>query len=333
MSLLPAFDLAEPATAQEAVSLKAAHSTARFLGGGTDLIPNLRRGIGSPDLLISLAKIPELQRFEVNDDGLLIGAGINIADLENSGPLREYYPAISMAAASIAGPGHRAMATLGGNLCLDTRCVFYNQSQWWRAANHYCLKKDGDTCHVAKKGDTCIAAYSGDLAPALMVLAAEVEIMTGTGRQRRSLSNIFREDGKSYLDLDAADLIVAVHVPASPGLRSGYFKSRIRQSLDFPLAGVAAALTRQGDAISGLAVAITGTNSRPVLLEGLDALTGKPLSDGLLDRLDKIISRSIQPMRTTVVPSLYRRHMASVLARRLVRQLYEHGDCKQGRIQ
>jgi len=333
MSLLTAFDLAEPATAREAVALKSAHATACFFAGGTDLIPNLRRGIGCPDLLISLAKIPELNQFEVRDEGLLIGAGAHIAELEHSAALRQRYPAVSMAASSIAGPGHRAMATVGGNLCLDTRCVFYNQSQWWRAANGYCLKKDGDTCHVVKKGSQCVAAYSGDLAPALMVHAAEVEIATGAGRKRRPLTDIYRDDGKDYLNLEPADLIVAVHVPAIPGLRSGYFKSRFRQSLDFPLAGVAAALTRQGEGLSSLAIAITGTNSRPVLLQGLDDLCGERLGEEWFDRLGKIISRSIQPMRTTLVPSIYRRHMAGVLARRLVTQLYEHGDCNQGRIQ
>ncbi len=323
MSALPAFDIAEPASAEEAVSLKSAHPTARFLGGGTDLIPNLLRGIGAPDLLISLAKIPELRQFEEKDDGLRIGAGVKIADLEHSVLLREHYAATSMAAACIAGPAHRGIATLGGNLCLDTRCVFYNQSKWWRAANDYCLKKDGDTCHVAKKGTQCIAAYSGDLAPALMVLDAEVEIVTGSGRKRRPLSGIFRDDGKDYLDLEPSDLVVAIHLPVGAATRSAYLKSRIRQSLDFPLAGVAAAMRCDGEVISSLAVAITGTNSRPVLLAGLEALSGEPLSNGLLNELGKIISRSIQPMRTTVVPSLYRRHMAGVLARRLVTKLYE----------
>jgi len=330
MSTLPAFDIAEPSSAEEAVALKSAHPGARFLGGGTDLIPNLLRGIGVPDLLISLAKIPELRQFEESDDGLLIGAGVHIRDLENSAILRERYAAAGMAAACIAGPAHRGIATLGGNLCLDTRCVFYNQSTWWRAANHYCLKKDGDTCHVAKKGNKCIAAYSGDLAPALMVLDAEVEIVSGNGRRRQRLDEIFRDDGRDYLDLEPADLVVAIRLPARPDVRSGYFKSRIRRSLDFPLAGVAAAMCCDGDVISRLAVAITGTNSRPVLLEGPEYLTGAPLNSRLLDDIGKAISRNIQPMRTTVVPSLYRRHMAGVLARRLVTWLYENRKCKKG---
>ena len=329
MNLLPVFDMAEPVTAEQAIALKSAHPLARYLAGGTDLIPNLRRGLGAPDVLISLAKIPEFRQFEASGDSLVIGAGVNIAELATSDLLRKSYPAISMAAASIAGPAHRGMATVGGNLCLDTRCVFYNQSKWWRAANNFCLKQDGDTCHVVKKGNKCVAAYSGDLAPSLMVLGAEVEIASTAGRRRRSLAGIFREDGQAWLDLEPADLVVAVHIPARPGVRSGYFKSRTRQSMDFPLAGVAAAMNCEGVNILSLAVAITGTNSRPVQLEGLQALTGGPLSDRLLDELGKNISRTIQPMRTTLAPSLYRRHIAGVLAERLVTQLYRDGACNQ----
>jgi 4-hydroxybenzoyl-CoA reductase subunit beta len=296
MSLLPAFDLVEPLTTEEAVVLKCTHPRARFLAGGTDLIPNLRRGLGAPDVLISLAKIPEFRQFEATRDCLVIGAGVNIADLATSALLHKGYPAISMAAASIAGPAHRGMATIGGNLCLDTRCVFYNQSKWWREANNFCLKKDGDTCHVVKKGNKCVAAYSGDLAPALMVLGAEVEIANTAGRRRRSLAGIFRDDGQAWLELEPDDLVVA-------------------------------AMSCEGVNISSLTVAITGTNSRPVQLEGLEALTGGPLSEQLLDELGKNISHAIQPMRTTLAPSLYRRHMAGVLAKRLVTQLYEDGVC------
>lgn len=331
MSVLPSFGMVEPSSVEEAVALKSAHPEARYLSGGTDLIPNLRRGIGRPDLLISLAGIKELQRFDAAGDGLLLGAGVHIADMAQSAELAGAYAAIGVAADSIAGPGHRALATVGGNLCLDTRCVYYNQSHWWRAANNYCLKLDGDTCHVVKKGDTCVAAYSGDLAPALLVLDAEVEIATTTGRRRRPLAGLFREDGKNWLDLDPADLLVAVHVPPPSGIRSGYLKSRIRQSMDFPLAGVAAALRCEGEAIASLAVAITGTNSRPILLEGLDELTGARLDEKALNALGKSVARGIKPMRTTSVPSLYRRHMAGVLARRLVARLYEEHHSEQTR--
>jgi len=324
MILMPAFDVAEPASAEEAVALKSARSDSAYLGGGTDLIPNLRRGLGAPGLLVSLAHIREMQRFEFSDNGLVIGAGVTLETMERSVELGERFPAIAMAAAAIAAPGHRAMATVGGNLCVDTRCVFYNQSEWWRAANGYCLKHGGKVCHVQKKGDGCVAAYSGDLAPALMALGAEVEIETAAGRKRRGLAKIYRDDGKDHLDLEPADLLVALHVPAVPGQRSGYLKSRMRRSIDFPLAGVAAAMTCEAGHISSLAIAFTGTNSRPLLLEDMSDLTGEALNDAFLDRLGRKVAGSVQPMRTTLVPSLYRRHMAGVLARRLITELYNH---------
>ena len=324
MTLMPTFDVAEPTTAGEAVALKTARADSAYLGGGTDLIPNLRRGLGAPGLLVSLARIPEMQRLEIGDSGLVIGAGVTVETLERSVELAERFAAVAMAAAAIAAPGHRAMATVGGNLCVDTRCVFYNQSEWWRAANGYCLKYGGEVCHVQKKGGRCVAAYSGDLAPALMALGAEVEIETAAGRKRRTLAEIYRDDGKDYLDLVPGSLLVAVHVPAVPGRRSGYLKSRFRRSIDFPLAGVAAALTRDGERISSLAVAITGTNSRPLLLEDTSELAGAALNGGFLDTLSKKIAGSVQPMRTTLVPSLYRRHVAGVLARRLLTELYNH---------
>jgi 4-hydroxybenzoyl-CoA reductase subunit beta len=322
VSTLGAFDLVEPTSAEEAVALKASSTTAVYLGGGTDLVPNLRRGIGSPELVISIGRIADMSVFEEHDGELVIGAGVTIAVLERSALLRAHYPAIAMAAASIAGPGQGAAATVGGNLCLDTRCVFYNQSGWWRAANDFCLKKDGDVCHVAPKGDRCFAAFSGDLAPALLVLGAEVEVETGAGRQRRPLSELYRDDGRAHLALDPADLVVSVRVPAARGARSGYLKAGIRKAVDFPLAGVAVALSRDGEAITQLSVALTGTDTRPLLLEGLGELTGQPLGGAVLDGLARVVSRTIQPMRTTVIPAGYRKHVAGVLAQRLVSRLY-----------
>ena len=154
---------------------------------------------------------------------------------------------------------------------------------------------------------------------------------TRNGRQRRKLSEIFNEDGRAHLNLEAGDLLVALHVPLIDNVRCGYFKSRVRQTTDFPLAGVAAALTRDGDVISSLAIALTGTNSRPLLLDSLDELLGGPLTPELLKALGKKIAHSIQPMRTTLVSLNYRRHVVDVLAKRLVTQLYEGGDCDQRR--
>ena len=167
---LAEFRLAQPGTVKEAVAACVKHPGSRYVAGGTDLIVNMRRGINSPDLLVDLSGIDELTEIKGDGHGMTIGAGVTIAALARDTSIASRYRALAQAAAAIAGPGHRVMATVGGNLCLDTRCIYYNQSEWWRSANAYCLKNRGDTCHVAPQGQRCHAAFSGDLAPALLVL-------------------------------------------------------------------------------------------------------------------------------------------------------------------
>ena len=172
---LPKFRLAEPRTVKEAIAARLNHPGGRFVAGGTDLLVNMRRGISSPDLLVDLSGIDELAEIETNGHGVTIGAGVTIATLARNAVIATQYRALAQAAEAIAGPGHRIMGTVGGNLCLDTRCIYYNQSEWWRSANAYCLKHRGDICHVAPQGQRCHATFSGDLAPALLVLGAEIE--------------------------------------------------------------------------------------------------------------------------------------------------------------
>ena len=194
----------------------------------------------------------------------------------------KHYPVLAQAAAHIAGPTHRNMGTVGGNLCLDTRCIFYNQSEWWRSANNHCLKTTGTICHVAPKSrGVCFATFSGDLAPALLALGAEVDIAGPDGKRTIPLEQLYigfarqdvpvtetQGDGKFYLSLRPGEIVIAVRAKNTPGLRSAYDKIRIRRSIEYPVAGVAVALKRDGDTLTDLRVAFTGTNPRPVLLAG-----------------------------------------------------------------
>jgi 4-hydroxybenzoyl-CoA reductase subunit beta len=226
------------------------------------------------------------------------------------------------------------MGTVGGNLCLDTRCIFYNQSQWWRQANNHCLKTTGDICHVAPKSrGVCFATFSGDLAPALMTLGAEVDLIGPAGRRTLPLQQLYigharhdastEGDGKHYLALQPGELVTAVRARYAPGLRSAYDKIRIRRSIEYPVAGVAVALRREGATLADLRVAITGTNPRPVLLEGTRELCGGGLDDRVLDGLDELVRDQIMSMKTTFTPGHYRRRVAGVLARRLGVRLFE----------
>jgi 4-hydroxybenzoyl-CoA reductase subunit beta len=280
----------------------------------------MRRGINRPELLVDLSCIDELTAIQTSDDGVTIGAGANIAALAGNDLIVARYGALAQAAAAIAGPGHRVMGTVGGNLCLDTRCIYYNQSEWWRSANDYCLKNHGSVCHVAPQGQRCHAAFSGDLAPALLVLDAQVDIAGRQGNRRIPLSQLYVEDGKAHLALADGELITAVHLPSDP-LPSAYAKLRTRAAIDFPLAGVAVALLTSATEIVSLRLALTGTNSRPFLLAGTEAFTGRSIDDELLQEVDRLVQRQVKPMRTTLTSANYRRLAAASLAKRLIATL------------
>jgi 4-hydroxybenzoyl-CoA reductase subunit beta len=317
---LPDFQLARPRDVAAAIAACRAHAGSRFLAGGTDLIANMRRGLSATALLIDLSGIEELAGVSTSAAGVRIGGGVTLAALAEE-PSLERYRALVEAARAVAAPGHRAMGTLGGNLCLDTRCIYYNQSAWWRGANAFCLKHGGEVCHVAPQGARCHAAFSGDLAPALMVLGAQVEIAGSVGRRRIPLEELYVEDGKAHLALAPGELIVAAHLPpvAPP---SSYEKLRVRGAIDFPLAGVAVTLTKADGAVASLRVALTGTNARPILLEGTNAFTGRPIDETALLRLDKLVQKQVQPMRTTSISAHYRRLAAAALTRRLAARLF-----------
>jgi 4-hydroxybenzoyl-CoA reductase subunit beta len=322
VQLLPPFTLARPHDLAEASAILAGDPKARLLAGGTDLIANLRDGLVAPSTLVDLGGIEELAAIAYDKQGMRIGAGVTLARLAADVRIRTSFPAIAEAAASVAGPAHRGVATVGGNLCLDTRCVFYNQSEWWRRANGYCLKHGGDVCHVAPQGNSCQAAYSGDMAPALLALEAEVEIAGAGGSRRIALADLYVEDGAAHLALRAGEIVAAVHVPAAIAhVRSGYRKARARGAIDFPLAGVAAALYMEGGQLRSLRIALTGTNPRPFALKGTGEMTGKAPDETLLAAIGKLVQHQVRPLRTTVTAANYRRQVASVLAQRLVREL------------
>jgi len=337
MDALPDFRVLNPATLDEAIAARAAHPASMPLGGGTDLVVNIRRGIVAPPVLIDMNRVAELSAIYADANSLEIGASVRLTALAEHPAVIKHHPVLAQAAAHIAGPTHRNMGTVGGNLCLDTRCIFYNQSEWWRTANHHCLKTTGTVCHVAPKSrGVCFATFSGDLAPALLTLGAELDIAGPAGRRTIPLNKLYigfarqdvpvtetQGDGKSYLALRPGEIVTAVRAKNTPGLRSGYDKIRIRRSIEYPVAGVAVALKRAGDTLADLRVAFTGTNPRPVLLEGTAELTGGKLDDRVFKGLDALVRDQIMPMKTTFTPGHYRRRVAGVLARRLLARLFE----------
>ena len=336
MDALPEFALVRAATLEEVIGARARHPDSRLLGGGTDLVVNIRRGIIAPPVLIDINRVAELRAIRADARSLEIGAAVNIAEVAAHQEVMRHYPVVAQAAEFIAGPTHRNMGTVGGNLCLDTRCLFYNQSEWWRAANHHCLKTTGEVCHVAPKSrGVCFATFSGDLAPALLALNAEVDLAGPAGRRTIALENLYigyarqdrpitenEGDGKYYLSLRPGEFVTAVRASNTIGLRSAYDKVRIRRSIEYPVTGVAVALRREGDVLADLRVAFTGTNPRPVMLEGTAELCGGPLEARVFNGLDALVRDQIMSMKTTFTPGHYRRRVAGVLARRLIARLF-----------
>ncbi|ABD86579.1 4-hydroxybenzoyl-CoA reductase subunit beta [Rhodopseudomonas palustris] len=321
MNALHPLRLVQPGTVNEAVAALVENPEARLVAGGTDLLVNMRRGVQQPNLLVDASGIPEIKQLTLNADEVTIGAGVTIATLANDALIASRYRALAEAARTIAGPSHRKVGTVGGNLCLDTRCIYYNQSEWWRQANSYCLKNRGETCHVAPNGNRCHAAFSGDLAPALLVLRAEIDIAGPNGVRRIPLSEFYAEDGKAHLTLQPAEVVVKVRLPTNQ-ITSSYQKVRVRGAIDYPLAGVAVALSRSGPDIAQLRIALTGTNSRPFLLAGTDAFERRPLDDQMLKEIDRRVQQQVQPMRTTLMSANYRRLAAAGIARRLTTALF-----------
>ena len=336
MDALPQFDLVRPKTLEALIAARGAHPQSSLLGGGTDLLVNIRRGIVAPKVLIEVNGVAVLRAIRADELGLALGAAATLAEVAVHPGVVRHYPALAQAAAHIAGPTQRNMGTVGGNLCLDTRCIFYNQSEWWRDANQHCLKTTGTVCHVAPKSrGACFATFSGDLAPALLILDAEVDIAGPVGRRTMPLSSLYigyarqdepvtetHGDGKYFLSLRPGEFVTAVRAKNSPGLRSAYDKIRIRRSIEYPVTGVAVGLRRDGDKLADLRVAFTGTNPRPVRLSGTERLCGGALDASVFEPLDALVRDQIMAMKTTFTPGHYRRRVAGVLARRLVQRLY-----------
>lgn len=322
MENLPSFQLLRPVTVDDAVRLMAASDDARYLAGGTDMIVNVRRGIERPAALIDLSAVDGFAAIDVDAAGVRIGAGVTLANIARHAEIRRLYSAVAQAAAAVAGPTHRHYGTIGGNLCLDTRCLFYNQSEWWRESNNFCLKNLGEVCHVAPGGKRCFAAFSGDVAPAMLVHDATVDLVGPEGARTIPLAALYRNDGMDHLALGPGELLVAVHLPLSvAGGGSAYEKARIRGSIDFPLAGCAVRLRLDTGNVAELAIALTGVNPYPHMVTGTDRFIGRPLDEGALDAIRDMVRTQAKPMRTTTVMPWYRRRVVGALARRLTLRL------------
>jgi 4-hydroxybenzoyl-CoA reductase subunit beta len=317
---LPTFHLLRPKSLDEVVSLLSKHADeVKVVAGGTDLLPSMKQKLFTPPFLLDLRGVGELRGIRTASDGSVsIGALTTLAEIEHSPLVRRDYQVLYQAAKTVASPVLRNMGTLGGNVCLDTRCLWYNQSLLWRKSCGFCLKKDGDLCHVAPSSKTCWAAFSGDTPPALLCLGAEVEIAGPDGIRRVPMADFYVNDGIVRLHLSAGEIVTRVFIPATnQGWRGSYQKLRVRGSIDYPLAGVAVALKLREGRVEDARIAITAVNPAPHLIKDADAhLIGMEVTAQLAEQIGELGGRTAKPLTTSALTPEYRREMVKVFAKR-----------------
>jgi len=308
MMRLPWFEYRAPKTVAEAARILAGEGpNAMLIAGGTDLLPNMKRRQMAPKVLVSLSGIAELRT-----NGTAYGAGLTLTQVVNSNAPK----ALKQAAHQVATVHLRNMGTLGGNLCLDTRCNYYNQNYEWRKAIDFCLKKDGDICWVATASKRCVAMSSTDCAPALMALGARVKLVSALGEREVALEDFYNNDGIDYLKRRADEILTEVKIP--PTQASCYWKLRRRGAFDFPVLGVAAAVDVSGNT----RIALGAVASRPFLVEKAgEFLKGKKLTDEVIDAAAKLIASRAKPMDNADLDLYWRKDVAAEFARYALREL------------
>jgi 4-hydroxybenzoyl-CoA reductase subunit beta len=325
---LPKFEVIKPRTAAEAVAACAAHAPGRalYLAGGTDLVPNMKHKLFEPEAVIALSAVEELHGIgETPAGGFRIGAMTTLTAVAAHAGLRARAAALAQAAGLVSGPQLRNMGTLGGNVMLDTRCRWYNQSHFWRKSLGYCLKKDGTVCHVVAGGSRCVAAASNDTAPALMTLDAELRFLGPAGARRMKLDELFQADGMWNKKVGPQDLLVEILVPPAPaGRRSAYGKLRERASIDFPQFGIAARLDLGADGrVAAAALAAVALQARPWRLRKTEALHGTTPGgadfDAAVEEVAAQAHKQCIPMDNVPGDAEYRRAMVPVVTRRTLR--------------
>jgi len=321
MLRMPEFEVHLPRTASEAASLRRSLPDSMYVAGGTDLLPNLKHWLHTPKHLVSLSAVDELVGIELLGDGTLrIGAGTSLHAVATSEVVRREVPGLASAAGAVAGPQHRRMGTLGGNVMLDTRCLFYNQSEEWRRSLTYCLKKDGDWCHVIGSSKRCVAAHSADTVPVLLAVGASIE----TDEATLPLDDLYVMDGRyeQNRSLDPAALVRAIVIPPRPsGHRSVYRKVRSRGAVDFPQLGVGIAGSFDGDVVTGLVGVLSAVLPKPKAIKGFEAAVGTRLDDRVIDDLAELAFKQTHPQTSLHGDPAWRRHMVRVEVRRALRDL------------
>lgn len=322
MLRLPPFEYLAPRSINEAVEMLTRHGPeAMLVAGGTDLFPNMKRRLFTPQKLVGLGAIAELKQFETNGD-VTLGAGLTLAQITRHPLIAERYPALATAAGLVSTPQLRNLGTVGGNLCLDTRCTYYNQTEPWREALGYCMKKDGQTCWVAPGSSRCWAVSSSDTAPVMVALGASVRLVGPKGERVIPAQALYHNDGMAYLTKTPDEILTSVHLPDAAGIKMVYKKLRRRGSFDFPILGVAVALRQAEDGTVMEANLVLGAVASYPLkaVEAEEFLVGQRLTDDVIEEAARLAFRPAKPLDNTDMGHPYRKQMVQVYVARALRE-------------
>ena len=335
MLRLPRFRLIEARSYGEAAQLLAENGAGAIdrgngtptlrvmlVAGGTDLFPNMKRRQFTPELLVSLARVRDAAGIQQNGH-LDISAGTTLSAIAGDPGIRDQFTALAQAAELVSTPQLRNMGTIGGNICLDTRCNWYDQSLFWRTAEGFCMKTNPDVvCRVATSSPRCLAVASADTVPALLALGATVHFEDASGAREVPMSDLYREDGIRPMAMRQDEVLTDITIPEIDGWRSTYLKMRDRGSFDFPIAAVAAAIRWDGATVSEARVAITALGSRPLLVEdAARPLVGTRLDDVTIALAAEAVHKAARPMDNTSGTISQRKRVARVFTERALRSL------------
>lgn len=324
MLRLPPFTYFAPRTIADAVGLLGEHGgDAMLVAGGTDLYPNMKRRQFEPKVLVALNAIHELRGIGGGArGGLRLGPTTTLSAVARDVRVVADYPALATAAGLVSSPQLRNVGTIGGNVCVDTRCNYYNQSYEWRKAIGFCMKKDGDICLVAPGSPRCWAVSSSDTAPVLWSLGARVRLAGPAGERTVPIQTLYRDDGIEYLAKRRDEVLAEILLPPVDGWRSVYLKLRRRGSFDFPVLGVAVALRREGDVVRDARIVLGGVASLPrEATAASQALVGERLTPAVIARVAAAAAGPSKPLDNTDYAHYYRKRMTRVFVERALRQL------------
>ena len=326
MLTLPVFEWVRPASVEDVLrELAEAPGECLIVAGGTDAVPNLKHRLHEPRRVVSLEAVRELRAVQEEPEGLRLGARVTLTELERHPAVLRDFPAVARAASLVASPQIRNMGTLGGNLCLDTRCTYYNQTWFWREALGFCLKKSGTVCHVVPQGKRCVAAHSSDVAPALIAYGAEVEIAAAGGRRWLACDQFFVGDGIHNNVLAPDELVTAVRLPAAArGQRGAYRKLRPRGAIDFPMLSVAVVVRGERSRMESARIVVSALGAKPRLLGSLEPLVaGRSADEESFAAIAASAHKQCRPLTNVPYDDDWRHAMVPVMVTRALRDAFE----------